>query len=609
MVIVSLENISKSYGVKVLFDQLVLAINDTDKIGVIGVNGTGKSTLLKIIAGYETCDSGNISFAKGTRIAYLPQNPEYDLKLSILEHVFKDLGKNEHIWEIEAQAKMLLTKLGFNDYTTKMSVLSGGQKKRVALASALMKESELLILDEPTNHMDNTTISWLEDFLKARRGALIMITHDRYFLDRVVNRTIELESGKAYSFDGGYSVFVEKKLERQELASSIERKRQNLYRNELKWIKRGARARSTKQKARIQRFEELASSANDVSEDRIEISVGSSRLGNKIIEINNISKAYDEVDYIKDFSYTLLKRDRIGIVGSNGIGKSTLLNILNGKTKPDFGDIAIGSTVKIGYFSQESESMPLNIRAIDYIKETAEYMKTESGQTISASQLMETFLFDGEMQWTPIERLSGGERRRLYLLKILMGEPNVLILDEPTNDLDIDTLKTLEDYLDNFKGAVISVSHDRYFLDRTCQKIFSFEGDGSIQEYPGNYSDYIFRKQLEGEESTIEDTIELEKAKSTPSKSASQKASSPLKAKFSYKEKLEFESIDKEVSLLEAKLEGIEKSLLENSTDFVKLQELSLEKEKVEEELLDKMERQEYLHSLNNEIILQKNSN
>ncbi len=609
MVIVSLENISKSYGVKVLFDQLVLAINDTDKIGVIGVNGTGKSTLLKIIAGFESCDSGNISFAKGTRIAYLPQNPEYDHKLSILEHVFKDLGKNEHIWEIEAQAKMLLTKLGFNDYTIKMSVLSGGQKKRVALASALMKESELLILDEPTNHMDNTTISWLEDFLKARRGALIMITHDRYFLDRVVNRTIELESGKAYSFEGGYSVFVEKKLERQELASSIERKRQNLYRNELKWIKRGARARSTKQKARIQRFEELASSANDVSEDRIEISVGSSRLGNKIIEINKISKAYDEVDYIKDFSYTLLKRDRIGIVGSNGIGKSTLLNILNGKTKPDFGDIAIGSTVKIGYFSQESESMPLDIRAIDYIKETAEYMKTESGQTISASQLMETFLFDGEMQWTPIERLSGGERRRLYLLKILMGEPNVLILDEPTNDLDIDTLKTLEDYLDNFKGAVISVSHDRYFLDRTCQKIFSFEGNGNIQEYPGNYSDYIFRKQLDNTEPSAQDNVSPESTKVQPPKNDSNKNDSISKAKFSYKEKLEFEKIDIEVSLLEEKLDFIEKNLLENSTDFVKLQELSIEKEKIEEELLEKMERQEYLHNLNNEIILQKKSN
>lgn len=628
MTLVSIENISKSYGIKKLFEKISFSVTDTDKIGLIGVNGTGKSTLLKIIAGFETADSGNISYAKAIRIEYLPQNPDYDLESTVLEQVFKgnspsmELIRNYEetleaidnkpsdthlqqqliklsnemkaldLWDVESQVKTILTKLGVSDFNKKMGHLSGGQKKRVALASALITPCDLLILDEPTNHMDNSTIDWLEKYLENRKGSLLMITHDRYFLDRVVNKTIELDKSQLYIYDGNYTLFVEKKIERQALENANERKRINLYRNELEWMRRGARARTTKQKARIQRFEDIENSEKVIDNAKINISVGNSRLGNKIIEINNIYKSYADFTLINRFNYILLRNDRIGIIGDNGIGKSTLLNIIAGKVAVDEGSIDIGSTVKLGYFSQESEEMPLSIRAIEYIKETAEYVTNGAGIKISASQLMETFLFTGDMQWTPISRLSGGERRRLYLLKILIDEPNILILDEPTNDLDIDTLKILEDYMDEFKGAIVTVSHDRYFLDRTSKKIFAFEGEGKIVEYPGNYSDYLLNRP--------EPTINQPKPTSKPSQDSTNKQ--VKKPKFTYQEKLDFDKIDGEIEALEAQLTAIEAAMITYSTDFVKLQELSEEKDVTEEELLNKLERQEYLIALDKEI-------
>lgn len=625
MNILSVENISKSYGEKVLFQDISFAINDNDKIGLIGVNGTGKSTLLKIISGYETLDSGKVIIPNGKSIEYLPQDPEFDSEATIIEQIFKSdskvmkLIKEYHetvkkvsdnssdttlqskllklsnemnaldAWEIESQVKTILTKLGVSNFDEKMKNLSGGQKKRVALANALISPCDLLILDEPTNHMDNETIDWLEKYLENRKGALIMITHDRYFLDRVVNRTIELDFGKLYSYAGNYSEFLEKKLERKDLESSIERKRQSLYKKELEWIRKGAKARTTKQKARIQRFDEIKDSKMNIDDSKVDISVGHSRLGKKIVELNNISKGFDDKNLINDFSYIFLKDDRVGIVGNNGIGKSTMLNLISGKLALDSGNIDIGTTVKIGYFSQEAEEMDLNLRAIEYIKESAEFITTNDGTKISASQMMERFLFTGDMQWTYISRLSGGERRRLYLLKVLMDAPNVLILDEPTNDLDIDTLKVLENYIDDFSGTVISVSHDRYFLDRVCNKIFSFEGNGEILVHTGNYSDFVqYKRFLESE------IIKDEPVKST--NTTSQKNN--VKTKLSYKEKLEYENIDSEIEKLENDLSKLDKEMEINVSDFVKLQELISKKEEIEEELLNKMERQEYLSNL-----------
>lgn len=631
MNVLTVNNISKSYGEKTLFEDISLTINDTDKIGLIGINGTGKSTLLKIISGYETADSGEINIPNGKTIEYLDQNPKFDQDATVLQQIFKgdspaiklirkyeqaikDIEDNPEsealqkqllkltseinaidAWELESQVKTVLTKLGITNFNKKMGTLSGGQRKRVALASALLSPCDLLILDEPTNHMDNTSIDWLEGYLENRAGALLMITHDRYFLDRVVNRTIELDHGKIYIYTGNYSQFVEKKIERKNLESAIERKRQNLYRKELKWIKAGVKARSTKQKARIQRFEELKDSKVDFNDSKIDISVGHSRLGKKIINIKDISKSFGQNKIIENFSYILLRNDRIGIVGANGVGKSTLLNLITGKLTVDKGTIDIGQTVKIGYFSQESENMNKNFRAIEYIREIAEYITTSDGSKISASQMMERFLFSDDMQWTYVSKLSGGEKRRLYLLRILMDAPNVLILDEPTNDLDIDTLKVLESYIDEFNGAVISVSHDRYFLDRTCNKIFSFEDKGNITEYTGNYSDFIAkRKNLVKEDS--KDKIYKKKTHHGTEKKNQQKL------KFTYNEKLEYEKIDSEIEKLENELSKLEDKVQEYASDFVKLQELMVEKNKVEEKLLFKMERQEYLSNLEEKI-------
>lgn len=632
MNILTIEQLSKSYGEKVLFSDTNLTINSEDKIGLIGVNGTGKSTLLKIIERSESPDSGSINYMKGARIEYLNQNQAFDLEATILEQVFKGNSKEMQtirryeetieaieenpedetlqsslmelstamkdldLWDYESQVKTILTKLGIHHFHKKVGELSGGQKKRIALATALITPCDLLILDEPTNHMDNSTIDWLESFLSSRSGALLMVTHDRYFLDRVVNKTIELDKGTLYTYSGNYTEFIEKKLERQELEESIERKRANLYRRELAWIRRGAKARSTKQKARIQRFEDVRDAKVNLDVDEIEISVGNARLGNKIVEVNNVSKSYGHLTVVKDYTYTLLRDDRIGIIGDNGMGKSTLLNLIVGKLAPDTGHVDIGSTVKIGYFSQESEDMDESLKAIDYIKETAEYIKSASGELISASKLMETFLFEGEMQYTHIHRLSGGERRRLYLLKILMGEPNILILDEPTNDLDIDTLKVLESYIDNFGGAVIAVSHDRYFLDRTANRIFAFQGEGVIKEYMGNYSDYLESTKTDKVSHTLKASVT--EAVSEPIEKVKQgKVKQVVKhPKLTFKEKMEFDTIDEEVEKLEAKLAAIEDGIANSGSDYALLQQLTEQNEEVEMELLEMLERQEYLH-------------
>ncbi len=640
MNLMTLENISKSYSEKTLLKDIYLGINEGEKIGLIGVNGTGKSTLLKIIAGAEEAEAGTITKANKVRVEYLPQNPEYDEEATVLEQVFKGtsaemklLGEYEEVlekintsfdenlnkkllslqekidalnlWDLESEAKAVLTKLGINDYTQKIKELSGGQRKRVSLASALITPCELLILDEPTNHLDNDTIDWLEEYLNASKFSLLMITHDRYFLDRVTNRIIELDKGRLFSYDGNYSLFLEKKMERMAIESSMEEKRQNLIRTELAWVRRGAKARTTKQKARLQRFDELTNREVITPDEKMDISVGSSRLGNKIIEIHNISKTFGDKTVINNLEYTLARHDRIGIIGKNGQGKSTLIKILNGELTPDSGEIEIGETVKIGCFTQDDAHMDLNMRAIDYVKEAGDYIETADGTKISASQMCERFLFNSTMQYTLIGKLSGGERRRLHLLRTLMLAPNVLLLDEPTNDLDIETLNRLEDYLDEFKGVVISVSHDRYFLDRICNKIFAYEGNGNIHIFTGNYSDYLIYKEIQG--------IEFEEAQKTKKKEVEhkevkkEKPKNDKKLKFSYNEQREFDTIDADIEKLENKIAELEESTSKFATNFTKLQEILDEKANLEKELEYKYERWEYLNNLAEEIANSKN--
>ena len=634
MNLITLENISKSYSEKKLLEDISLGINDKEKIGLIGVNGTGKSTLLKIIAGAEIPDDGTITKANKVRIEYLPQNPYYDENATVLEQVFKgtceemkiigdyqdvldkinksyDEKLNDrllklqekmdalNLWDLESSAKTVLTKLGIKDFNQKVKELSGGQRKRVSLASALITPCELLILDEPTNHLDNDTIDWLETYLNSFKGSILMITHDRYFLDRVTNRILELDKGILYSYEGNYSVFLEKKMNRLQLAESMEAKRQNLLRKELAWVRRGAKARTTKQKARLQRFDELSNKNDYTPEDKLEISVGSSRLGKKIIEIENLSKSFDGRTFIDNLDYTLARTDRIGIVGRNGLGKSTLIRLLNGELKPDSGTISIGETVKIGCFNQDTSKMHPDMRAIDYIKEESDYISTADGHKITASQMCEKFLFNGTLQYTHIKNLSGGEKRRLQLLRVLMMAPNVLLLDEPTNDLDIDTLSRLEDYLDDFNGVLICVSHDRYFLDRVCNKIFAYEGRGKINIYTGNYSDYLdYREQENIEFEEFEDKVKEEKPKA-PKK---EKPKAKNKPKFSYNEQREFDTIDEDIEKLEDKIASLEEDTSKYATDFTKLQEIMDEKTKLENELQVKYERWEYLNNLAEEI-------
>ena len=632
MNLMTLENISKSYSEKILLKDISLGINEGEKIGIIGVNGTGKSTLLKIIAGVEVPDDGTIIKANRVRVEYLPQNPDYNEDFTVLQQVFKGTSSEMkllleyeetltaisnnyddnlnnklislqekidalNLWDLESEAKAVLTKLGITNFNQKVKELSGGQRKRVSLASALITPCELLILDEPTNHLDNDTIDYLEEYLNSRRGSLIMITHDRYFLDRVSNRIIELDKGRLFSYDGNYSTFLEKKMERLALEASMEEKRQNLIRKELAWVKRGAKARTTKQKARLQRFDELVNKDTYTPDEKMDISVGSTRLGKKIIEIHHISKKFDNKVLIDDLDYTIARTDRIGIIGKNGMGKSTLIKILNGEILPDSGHIEIGETVKIGCFSQDDSHMHPDMRAIDYVKEASDYIETADGTKISASQMCEKFLFNSTMQYSFIGNLSGGERRRLHLLRTLMLAPNVLLLDEPTNDLDIATLNILEDYLDEFNGIVITVSHDRYFLDRICNKIFAYEGVGKIHIFTGNYSDYSIYREIQGIEFKEDVKESYEK---TPSKKEKPKPSKKLK--FTYNEQREFETIDSDIEKLEQKIENLESDSIKFATDFVKLQEILNEKANAEAELEHKYERWEYLNNLAEEI-------
>ena len=631
MNLITLENISKSYSEKILANNVSLGINEGEKIGLIGVNGTGKSSFLKIVAGVEEPDEGTVTKGNRVRIEYLAQTPDYDDNATVLEQVFKgnseemrilreyeellekidkgEVKENDserlirlqgkidalNLWDMESEAKNVLTKLGITNFEEKVGNLSGGQKKRIMLAAALITPCELLILDEPTNHLDNETISWLEEYLNSRKGALLMITHDRYFLDRVTNRILELDRGRLFSYDGNYSVFLEKKMERIAIEKASEEKRQNLMRKELAWVRRGAKARTTKQKARLQRFDELVNQEGFIENENIEISVMGTRLGKKIIEIEHLNKRFGDKKIVDDFNYIVLRSDRIGIVGPNGIGKSTLMGMIEGKVKPDSGEIIKGETVKIACFSQEDTHMHPEMRAIDYIKEAGEYLQTATGERITASQMCEKFLFDGTLQWTMIGMLSGGERRRLHLLRVLMEAPNVLLLDEPTNDLDIETLNRLEDYLDDFGGVVITVSHDRYFLDRVCNKIFSYEGNGKIDIYTGNYGDYLLSKEEEAVNNK-EKEVAVDKNKKEPSVDKNKNKGKVLK--FSFKEQREFETIDEEIMTLEEKIEELDSLMAKHASEYGRLQELIEEKANVEEELAFKYERWEYLNEL-----------
>lgn len=594
MNLLTMEGITKSYTDKILLDGVDFSINDNDKIGIVGVNGTGKSTLLKVVSGIENVDSGIISVGNNVKLRYLPQNPVFDEAATILEAVLKDNVDKGNEWTIESEAKAMINRLGLPSYDTKADTLSGGQKKRTALAGALLAPVDILVLDEPTNHLDGAMAEWLEQYLVKFRGAIVMVTHDRYFLDRVATRIVEIERASLYHYPGSYSDYVNLKMQRQDMESAAERKRQSLLRTELRWLARGARARSTKQKAHIGRIEALQEQSAPEQEKSVSMSSLSSRMGKKTVEAVHIAKSYGGQTVIADYSYIFLRNDRIGIVGENGCGKSTLLKIITGNLEPDLGRVEMGETIKVGYFSQENEYMDDSMRVIDYVKEAGEYVTIPEG-TISASQMLERFLFDGTLQWSRIEKLSGGEKRRLYLLRILMEAPNVLVLDEPTNDLDIQTLNVLEDYLDQFDGIVIAVSHDRYFLDRIVNRIFAFEGEGRIAQYEGGYSDYLLKK---GQNSSAEP----ERGKEQKDKRAKSWKTGEKKLKFTYKEQQEFEVIDEEIATLEEQIRNLEGRMLENATNSAALNELMQEKEDAEQMLEDKMERWVYLNDLNDRI-------
>lgn len=642
MNIMTVEHISKSYGEKVLFEDASFGMADQDKIGIIGVNGTGKSTFLRVIAGLEPPDEGQISIGNSVRVRYLAQNPDFDPGMTVLQQVFqgqdpqmkivrdytetmervelnpsdeslqqKLLKLNQEMdalqaWQLESEAKTILSKLGISSFDALMGTLSGGQRKRVALASALIQPCELLILDEPTNHIDNDSVAWLEQYLQKRRGALLMITHDRYFLDRVANVMLELDQGRLYRYEANYSAFLELKAQREEREAASEQKRQNLLRTELAWIRRGAKARSTKQKARIERFEALKDQKGPQRAGNVDMAALSTRLGRKILEIEHLAKKAGDRTLIRDLSYIAVPGDRVGIVGPNGSGKSTLLNLIAGRLEPDEGEIVLGPTVKLGYFTQEHQEMDGNMRVIEYIKEGAEVIRTDDGSQITASQMLERFLFPPAMQWTPISKLSGGEKRRLYLLRVLMSAPNVLLLDEPTNDLDIQTLSVLEDYLDDFPGVVFVVSHDRFFLDRTVEKIMAFEGEGAIRVHVGAYTEYA-----EWMSKNVPSAAGGSPADGPKKAGASQEAAQPSaqakeatreKLKFSYKEQREFEQIDGLIEACEQKLEGIQKEMEAAFSDSARLQELLQAQQEAEQELEHLMDRWTYLNELAEKI-------
>ncbi|MGG4090757.1 ABC-F type ribosomal protection protein TaeA [Paenibacillus lautus] len=648
MNILTVEQVTKSYGDKILFQDASFGMEDQDKVGIIGVNGTGKSTFMRVIAGLEPPDSGKISMGNRIRVRYLAQNPEFDPDKTVLQQVFEgDLPEMKAVreytetmellelypsheelqqkllklnqtldtlqaWQLESDAKTILSKLGIRNYEAKMGTLSGGQRKRVALAAALIQPSDLLILDEPTNHIDNESVAWLEQYLQKRRGALLMITHDRYFLDRVANVMLELDHGRLFRYEANYSRFLELKAEREEREAASEQKRQNLLRSELAWIRRGAKARTTKQKARIERFEKLKDQEMVHSSGELDVSVASTRLGRKILEIEGLRKKIDDKTLIQDLSYIAVPEDRIGIVGPNGSGKSTLLNLIAGLIQPDGGEVVLGPTVKLGYFTQEHQEMDGSQRVIEYIKDEAEVIRTADGSAITAAQMLERFLFPPALQWTPIAKLSGGEKRRLYLLRVLMSAPNVLLLDEPTNDLDIQTLSVLEQYLDEFPGVCIVVSHDRFFLDRTVDKIMAFEGNGEIRVHVGSYSEYAEWMQRHGGEAAGN------KAEASSSKSASgsndgtdsdsAKEASRERLKFSYKEQREYEQIDSLIEAAESKLASIQSEMETAGSDAARLQELMKAQEETERELEHLMERWTYLNELAEKIEQSKKS-
>lgn len=601
MLLLTAKNIKKNFSEKMLLEDINFSIHLGDSIGLVGVNGSGKSTLLKIAAGVMEAEGGEIQRSNELRTGYLPQNPEYDPELTVIEQAMKySDGRTE-----EYLVKSLLTRVHMNDYDKKMGELSGGQRKRVALASLFASETNLLILDEPTNHMDNDIIEWMEAYLQNYKGAVFMITHDRYFLERITNNIWEIEKGKLVCYEGNYEAYLTAKAERLQMAKANERKRANLYRKELKWIRWTAPARTGKSKSRVDRFKEIEAAKETFDSPELTIDTLSSRLGKKIIEINNISKSYDGVNYIRDFSYNVLRNDRIGIVGDNGCGKTTLLNIITGKIEPDSGSIEVGDTVRIGCFAQEAFDMEPNMRVIKYVEEIAHNVHTKSGY-ISAAQMLEKFLFPPHMHSVMIGKLSGGEKRRLYLLTVLMQAPNVLILDEPTNDLDIDTLTVLEDYLDDFAGAVIIVSHDRYFLDRLVVRTMAFEGNGEIKHYTGGYSKYMNEKEAREEDLAQAKTSSGGTESSGGSTSSFGKSdgrnSRAPKVKFTYAEKKEYETIDEDIAKLETRIEEIDCEMNANATNSLLLADLCKEKEELSAELDHKYERWEYLNILAEKI-------
>ena len=611
MNILTLENITKVYTERKLFDGADFYLQEGEKVGIIGINGTGKSTLLRIMAGLEEADEGKVIRANNMVVRFLPQQAEFDKEDTVLDSVMKGIRENtnesvaaEHdasYASLVSEAKNILMQLGINHFSQKTHELSGGQRKRVALASVLIRPADLLILDEPTNHLDHDMADWLEEKLKSFRGAIVMVTHDRYFLDSVTKRIVEIDQGKIYSYDTSYAGFLERKALREAGEMAAERKRQSILRTELEWVKRGARARTTKQKARLERYENLKNESAPVTEKKVEMSSISTRLGKTTVELEHISKSYGTKKIINDFSYIFLKDDRIGFLGKNGCGKTTLMKILTGRIEPDEGKVIVGQTVKIGYYTQEIETevtdkdsvayMNPNEKVIDYIKNTAEYVKTKDG-SISASKMLERFLFPASEQYSQIGKLSGGERRRLNLLRVLMEAPNVLVLDEPTNDLDITTLTILEDFLDSFEGIVIVVSHDRYFLDRIVRRIFSFEKDGTLKQYEGGYTDYAMKREME------QFSLEEKKAETVKTSKEDWKKSREHKLKLSFKEQREYNTIEDEIATLEAKIETLENEIAKNARDFVKLNELTKEKEETETLLEEKMDRWMYLEEI-----------
>ena len=632
MLLLSATDLCKTHGLKIIFDHISLHIDSGDKIGLLGVNGTGKSTLLRILSGLAQADEGEIQTSNQLVLEYLPQHPDFDEDATVLQQIFRgespfmkvlrnyeqtldalerypgdqqltqqllDLSAQmdaQNAWQLESEAKAILNKLGIHDVSAKVQTLSGGQRKRIALAGALIRPCNLLILDEPTNHLDHEAIEFLEQHLKNKNCALLMVTHDRYFLDRVTNRILELSNGKLYAYEGNYETFLELKTQREEEQQRIQEKAQALYKQELAWMRKGVEARRTKQKARIERFYQLEDSLTVQQEDKLEISLQHSRLGKKIIELDHLHKTFGDKVCIDDLTYTVVRDDRIGIIGNNGLGKSTLLNIIGKQLPYDSGSVILGDTVRIGYYTQDNSDLPLDMRVIDYVREKGEYIHSSDGSLISAARMLERFLFSGAQQHAFIHQLSGGEKRRLYLLGVLMDDVNVLLLDEPTNDLDIQTLQILEDFIDHFNGPVLAVSHDRYFLDRIARRIFAFEGNGVVDIYTGNYSDYAEKKQQ----------AEPTEAAPAPKEKKGDTRQRTQKIKFTYQEAKEYDAIENDIAALETQIQQCDLDMAANSTDFAKLNELNQQKERLEQQLSEKMERWEYLMNKAEQLAQQK---